>query len=156
MILYHGSPAIVSKPDILHSRDRVDFGRGFYTTPLRDQAVNWCNRFRRQGSAYINTYELDDVAFERYNVLRFESYSDEWLDFVCACRAGSDASTYDIVFGGVANDRVFDTVELYLNSLIARKEAIDRLQYEKPNAQLCIRSQAVIDGCLQYLGSERL
>ena len=47
MILYHGSPAIVSAPDVFHSRARVDFGKGFYTTPLREQAQNWCQRFMR-------------------------------------------------------------------------------------------------------------
>ena len=42
MILYHGSYLEVQKPDLLHSRENVDFGRGFYTTPLYDQAVKWC------------------------------------------------------------------------------------------------------------------
>ena len=34
MILYHGSNMEISSPDLLHSRTNVDFGRGFYTTPL--------------------------------------------------------------------------------------------------------------------------
>ena len=49
MILYHGSYIAISKPDLLHSRPYVDFGRGFYTTPFRDQAESWCNRYKRQG-----------------------------------------------------------------------------------------------------------
>ena len=48
MILYHGSYIAISKPDLLHSRPYVDFGRGFYTTPFRDQAESWCNRYKRQ------------------------------------------------------------------------------------------------------------
>ena len=36
MTLYHGSFIAVEKPDLAHSRPNVDFGRGFYTTPLRE------------------------------------------------------------------------------------------------------------------------
>lgn len=39
MILYHGSYLEIQTPDLVHSRDNVDFGRGFYTTPLYEQAV---------------------------------------------------------------------------------------------------------------------
>lgn len=42
MILYHGSKVIVEKPDIFHSRKRVDFGSGFYVTPLIGQAKGLC------------------------------------------------------------------------------------------------------------------
>ena len=89
-----------------------------------------------------------------YSVLRFDSYSEEWLDFVFSCRRDKDRSVYDIVVGGVANDRVFDTIELYLEGLIGKQEALGRLRFEEPNPQLCIRNQAVIDECLRYLGSE--
>lgn len=95
MILYHGSPAIVSAPDVFHSRVRVDFGKGFYTTPLREQAVNWCQRFARSGRAFLNIYEFDESAFHRFSVLRFEAYTEEWLDFVMSCRNGRDDSNYD-------------------------------------------------------------
>lgn len=155
MIVYHGSPAIVPSPDVLHSRARVDFGKGFYTTPLREQACAWCQRFLRRGIAFLNIYELDDSAFDRFSVLRFDSYSQEWLDFVSACRNGLDRTSFDMVMGGVANDKVFDTIELYLEGLIGKSEAIGRLRFEQPNAQLCIRSQTVIDECLRYVGSEQ-
>lgn len=155
MIVYHGSPAIVANPDVHHSRVRVDFGAGFYTTPLHEQAAHWCQRFMRRGNAYINVYELDDDAFKLFSLLRFDSYSEEWLDFVLTCRRGLDKSSYDLVLGGVANDKVFNTVELYIENLISKQDALGRLRYAKPNSQLCIRSQAVIDDCLHYVRSER-
>lgn len=49
MIVYHGSSIEVSKPDIYHSRESVDFGKGFYVTPLKEQAVKWAARFKRHG-----------------------------------------------------------------------------------------------------------
>lgn len=42
-----------------------------------------------------------------------------------------------IGLGGVTNDKVFNTVELYFDNLIDKKEAIRRLRYEKPNLQIC-------------------
>ena len=109
----------------------------------------------RRGRAYLNTYELADEAFNKFVVLRFDSYSEEWLDFVFSCRQNQDQSSYDIVMGGVANDRVFDTVELYLEGLIGKQEALGRLRFEEPNSQLCIRNQLVIEECLRYVGSEQ-
>ena len=49
MILYHGSFLEIAKPDLVHSRPNVDFGRGFYVTPLHEQAEKWCGKFKRRG-----------------------------------------------------------------------------------------------------------
>ena len=49
MILYHGSYLEIAVPDLVHSRANVDFGRGFYVTPLYEQAVKWCGKFKRRG-----------------------------------------------------------------------------------------------------------
>ncbi len=89
-------------------------------------------------------------------IRRFESYSEEWLDFILACRSGEDRWEYDIVIGGVADDKVFNTIELYLDQLIDRTEAIKRLRYEKPNLQICFRTQEAIDEYLRFEGSERV
>ena len=157
MILYHGSGVVVTDPDIFHSRRNVDFGPGFYMTPIYEQARKWCQRpLLRTGRAFISKYRLDEEAFEACKVLEFDTYSEDWLDFIVTCRQGKDTSNYDIVMGGVANDKVFDTVELYFQDLIDKTEAIKRLRYAKPNAQLCIRTQSVIERFLRFEGSEAL
>lgn len=153
MILYHGSMVVVEKPDVVHSRKRLDFGQGFYATPLIDQAKSLCRRYIYSGlAAYISKYQLDEEVFRniKVRVLQFEAYSEEWLDFVFSCRRGQDKSDYDIVMGGVANDKVFDTVELYFGGLIEKGKALKRLKYEKPNFQICIRSQEVLDRYLHF------
>ena len=53
MFLYHGSDLEMAKPDLEHSRDNVDFGRGFYTTPIYEQAQKWCGKFIRRGKPGI-------------------------------------------------------------------------------------------------------
>ena len=69
---------------------------------------------------------------------------------------GRDSSDYDIVSGGVANDRVFDTIELYFENLISRSEAIGRLAMEKPNLQICFRRQEIMDNYLKFERSYRV
>ena len=76
-------------------------------------------------------------------------------DEIKACITAG-AEDYDIVIGGVANDKVFNTVELYFDNLIDKGEAIRRLRYEKPNLQICFRTQKALDGYLHYEGSGQL
>ena len=58
MEVYHASPVKVEKPDTLHSREFLDFGKGFYVTTLREQAIKYAERFVRKGQeAWLNVYE---------------------------------------------------------------------------------------------------
>lgn len=156
MILYHGSSLEVEKPDLIHSRPNVDFGRGFYVTPLYEQAVKWCGKFKRRGKAgIVSKYEYDEKCESELKTLKFNSYSEEWLDFILRCRSGNDSTDYDIVIGGVANDKVFNTVELFFDGLIDKAEAIHRLRYEKPNLQVCLRTEKALF-LLHFEGSEIL
>ncbi|MBP3476614.1 MAG: DUF3990 domain-containing protein [Lachnospiraceae bacterium] len=157
MILYHGSFAEISRPDLLHSRPNVDFGKGFYTTPIYEQAVKWCGKFKRRGkNGIISHYTFDESAYKDLKVLVFEDYSEAWLDFILACRSGKDSTNYDIVVGGVANDKVFNTVELYYDNLIDKNEAIRRLRYEKPNLQICFRTDVSLNKYLRFERSEQI
>lgn len=145
MILYHGSYVEIAQPDLVHSRQNVDFGRGFYTTPIYGQAEKWCGKFVRRGKkGIISKYSFNEGECADLKILRFDEYSEEWLDFILTCRSGRDLSDYDIVMGGVANDKVFNTVELYMDHLIDKSEAIKRLRYEKPNFQVCFRTESAL------------
>ena len=156
MILYHGSFLEIAKPDLVHSRPNVDFGRGFYVTPLYEQAVKWCGKFKRRGKdGIISRYEYDERREAELKTLKFDSYSEEWLDFILNCRSGKDSTDYDFVVGGVANDKVFNTVELFFGGLIDKTEAINRLRYEKPNLQICFRTEKALS-LLHFEGSETL
>lgn len=60
------------------SREALDFGKGFYVTEIKEQAINWTNKFKRRGkNGYLNIYELDID-----KVKEFLSYDLEWLDFI--------------------------------------------------------------------------
>ena len=155
MKVYHGSFMEVPAPDVLHSRKNVDFGKGFYVTPIFEQAKKWALRFRREGKAsVVSSYEFDERSYEEFKVLSFKEYSEEWLDFILDCRKGNDRFDYDVVIGGVANDRVFNTIELFSDGLIDKEETIKRLRYERPNLQICFRTQEAINRTLTFVGSE--
>ncbi len=156
MIVYHSSYVVVDKPDVAHSREALDFGKGFYVTVLREQALRYAERFVLRGrKAYLNVYELAD-GWRDGNVKVFPSYDEEWLDFISANRSLLPVERYDAVEGGVANDRIFRTVELYAAGEIGKDEALVRLRYEKPNHQICLASQRLIDGYLTYVRTEEL
>ena len=157
MIVYHGSYMEIAKPDLTHSRSNVDFGPGFYTTPIYEQAEKWCGRFKRWGKpAVVSRYLFNESQSKELKIQKFDTYSEAWLDFIMMCRREQDVTDYDIVIGGVANDKVFNTVELYFDHLIDKKEAISRLRYEKPNLQICFRTQRALESCLKFEGSETL
>lgn len=156
MILYHGSFVEVDRPDLAHSRPNVDFGKGFYVTPIYEQAKKWCSRFIRRGKdGIVSRYVFGEDAYKDLKVLTFDAYSADWLDFIMNCRRGQDGTDYDLVIGGVANDKVFNTVELFFDGLIDEGEAIHRLQYEKPNLQMAFRTAKALS-YLKFEGSEKL
>ena len=154
MILYHGSYCAIEKPDLTFSRDKLDFGKGFYLTPYREQAERWCVRYLRTGgTAVLNVYELSDALFSSADlrIKQFSTYNEEWLDFVFACRKGEPVYLqYDIVAGGIANDRIFATIDAYFSGYMSKEMALEKLRFEQPNHQICLLKQSLIDNHLLF------
>ncbi|MBD5179710.1 MAG: DUF3990 domain-containing protein, partial [Bacteroidales bacterium] len=58
MLVYHSSDQCFREPDVVHSRDALDFGRGFYVTRLKEQAEKYAKRFLRAGNdAYLHIFD---------------------------------------------------------------------------------------------------
>lgn len=153
MIVYHGSYCEVKYPNIEFSRDALDFGKGFYVTNIKEQAINWARKFELRGKkSYINIYDLDlDEIKKKYRIKEYLTYSEEWLDFILECRNGNKIYLEnDVIIGGIADDRVYNTLELFEDNLINKEEALKRLRYYKPNNQICIVNQEIIDKHLRY------
>lgn len=155
MILYHGGTEAVMQPDCKMGRPDLDFGQGFYVTLLQDQAEGFARRKARdrKGKPVISIYEFDyDAAIKDCAYLNFEFYDETWLDFVVESRSGLKPwENYDIVEGGVANDRVIDTVELYTIGILDKASALGRLSEHQPNHQICILSQTILDKYLKFI-----
>ena len=105
--------------------------------------------------AWLNIYELT-YSPKDWQEKVFYSYDKEWLDFISECRAGRDRFDFDIVIGGIANDKVIRTLDRYFQGEISSEKALGILKYEKPNIQYCIRSQEMIENCLKHIKSQQL
>ena len=153
---YHGSISKIDRPLTTAGRKNLDFGQGFYITSIQEQAEKWAkfvaSRHLANKTPCLNIYEMDfDNVIAEYKVLCFNEYDIEWLDFVVSCRKGEDKwREYDMITGGVANDKVIDTVEDYKNGIITASQALGQLKFYKPNSQICISNQKIIDNYLTF------
>ena len=158
LTVYHGSCEEIRRPLVKAGRPYLDFGQGFYVTDIRLQAERWAFRMElmRGKRALLNIYELDiERVYARYRVLKFEHYDKEWLDFIVANRSGNPMwKNFDLVEGGVANDRVIDTIEAYMIGNITLKMALGQLAQYRPNNQICLLNQEMTDECLHFLGMD--
>ena len=160
LIVYHGGTERIEMPVCKFGRKNLDFGHGFYVTNLREQAVLWAYNMAKSRNmpAFINRYKLDrDAVLREARCKIFKSYDEEWLEFIVANRSGENAADeYDYVEGGVANDRVVDTVNLYIAGLIELSSALRELSKHQPNNQMCILNQEILNRYLVYEGTEEL
>ena len=135
MIIYHGSIEIVEKPEIRESNRTLDYGKGFYATSSYEQAEAWVRRRmaeKQTSHGYVCVYEVDDFAMQNMNTLVFETPTEEWVDFVMKNRTEKGyIHEYDIVYGPVANDRVYASFALYEGGLINKQILISELKTYK-------------------------
>lgn len=155
MILYHGSNVTVNQPMLIRQNRYLDFGFGFYTTPNREQAVNFAQKVterRKIGDATLNTYLVDEnVTFKECSLLRFDSPNEEWLDFFTANRQETyQGKKYDLIYGAVANDDVYRTITLYMTGVLDKKQTLEALKIRKLFNQLVFTTE----NSLKYLHFE--
>ena len=161
--VYHGSYTEIKNPMTNVGSKNLDFGQGFYLTNIKEQAEAWskiiATRTGKNIKPVVNVYNFDYFRTKNigYRFNEFETYNIEWLKFVVDCRNGKDVfSDYDIVIGGVANDKVIDTVEDYEKGIITAEQALGQLRYKDVNHQICILNQEIIDYCLEFVESYTL
>lgn len=159
--VYHGGIEIVEQPLVHIGRDNLDFGKGFYVTDVLKQAKIWAqikSRYYLDATGIISYYLFDfDKAIAEFRFKKFERYDREWLHFIVDCRNGKAVwKTFDIIEGGVANDRVIDTVENYMAGMIDEERALGLLAMHQPNNQICILNQEVVDKYLIFEKSTKM
>ncbi|MGM9525261.1 MAG: DUF3990 domain-containing protein, partial [Peptococcaceae bacterium] len=109
MTVYHGGYAAIPKPEVRVGRNTKDFGPGFYCTIIREQAERWAKRYDTPVVS-VYTVRLDTSL----KILEFKEMTEEWLDFIIACRHGK-AHAYDIVIGAMANDQIYNYIADYID-----------------------------------------
>jgi hypothetical protein len=137
--LYHGSNIKIEVPDLAHSKPFKDFGRGFYLSANRQQALDMATQKvsqTQQGEAQVNEYLFDESMMNstELRVLNFPDYSEEWARFVLANRSRNNSlpiHNYDIVYGPIADDGVTYQLRRYEGGLISIHRLVEELKYAK-------------------------
>lgn len=149
-ILYHGSVMAVPEPEIRITKFNKDFYYGFYCTTIKQQAERWAARFGEDG--YISIYKYSEN--QKLRILRFDEMTEEWLDFIAACRLGKP-HTYDVVEGPMANDTIFNYVQGFVDGKISRSAFWELARFKKPTHQISFHTIAALQ-TIQYVGKEKV
>lgn len=148
MKLYHGSLEIVHKPEIRKANRTLDYGSGFYTTTSYEQAEAWVRRRMdeaKQNIGYVNVYDIPETLPTSLRQLIFQLPTEEWVDFVMRNRTERGfVHDYDIVYGPVANDRVYAAFALYEGGLLNKQDLIKELKAYKLVDQYLFHTERAI------------
>lgn len=158
MKLYHGSLEIVEHPRIIEPNRTLDYGRGFYTTTSYEQAEQWVRRRRspEHTIGYVNVYELPEVLPTSISQLKFDKPTEVWVDFVMKNRTQRDFNhDYDIVYGPVANDRVYAAFALYESDLLSKEGLIHELKAYKLVDQFLFHTEKSLE-YLNFIGAKEI
>lgn len=149
MILYHGSYTKIEKPDLQHSRENIDFGMGFYLSSDVEMAKKWACAKK---NSVVSVYEVD---LKRISTHQF-GLDYEWLDYVKANRRDSGDSFYDkfdMLIGPTADDKLFNTLQEYLDGTITSEQAIEYLNIAGFSNQYVFKNEKAIRLSCKYLDS---
>ena len=84
-------------------------------------------------------------------ILRFESATKEWLDFIFKNRKSNDLlHEYDIVIGPVANDNLYQVISGYEDGIYNLNETIKRLKTYTLTNQISFHTAKALK-CIKYM-----
>jgi len=157
MKVYHGSYTAVRTIDLSLGRPNRDFGRGFYVTKYKKLVQEWADR---KGADHHTKGVVSEFIFDEYiwedtelKLLRFENYSENWLDFVVKNRLNrsrKQVHDYDIVEGPIADDAVTVRVNNYIRGDISKSVFLEELKFRKPTHQICFCTTSSLQA-LEYI-----
>ena len=87
-------------------------------------------------------------------MLVFPEMTEEWLDFITACRLGK-SHPYDIVEGPMANDTIYNYVQDFIDGKITRAAFWELARFKYPTHQICYCSDRALK-TLSFLKAEEV
>ena len=158
MILFHGSNLGIDQIDLNFCRPYKDFGKGFYTTELEEQAVNMAKRTIRifGGKPFVTKFSIDDKELENGNISQkiFNAPTNEWALFIINNRNRNFTNIaslecnldnkYGIVRGPVANDDIRLLFDLFEDKIITIEELTKRLEYKELTSQISFHTDNAV------------
>ena len=167
MILYHGSNMPIDKVDLEQCRPYKDFGRGFYTTTIKEQAITMAKRVSKifGGTPYVTSFEFDGTCLKNksLSVRIFDSPDTDWAMFIINNRNKNfeDISDkmcnhdnkYDIVVGAIANDDIALLFRSFARGLIDVERLTEEMKYKKLTNQYSFHTEKAL-AYLKRVGDE--
>lgn len=147
--IYHGSKEIVAVPQVVQTKHNKDFATGFYCTFLEEQANRWA--VRGDGHGFVNAYEY--TRDSSLAIKQFPEMSEEWLDFIVACRSGK-THAFDIVEGPMADDQIYNYVQSFLDGDISREAFWALAKFKKPTHQISFHTNRALETIKFIAGKE--
>lgn len=174
MLLYHGSYCTVTKPDLSICKQNRDFGRGFYLTSDKQQAMSFIKTSYYRDKQYlvsssccgfVSVFQYHPV--DGIDIHTFDDANESWFKAVTAHRRPQQHpeiinlyQKYDIIAGKIANDKTNAVILAYLSGLYGQMGskraiyiAISLLNPEKLTDQFCFRTPKALDS-LTYIESQ--
>jgi hypothetical protein len=163
MKLYHGSYTKIKEIDFSKCERYRDFGRGFYVTKFRRHAEDWAKKIggKHGNDGFVTEFDFYETFFDderHYKVLRFDKYSDQWLDFVIMNRDKSykaQRHDYDFIEGPVANDKIQRRLRQFLRGRIPREIFLKELSHHEQTHQICFCTVKSLQ-TLEYVENEHV
>ena len=149
MEIYHGSYMAIPVPEIKKGQFTKDFGDGFYCTELKHQAERWAKRYE---TPIVNRYDYQPN--EGLKILCFEEMTDEWLDFIVACRNG-EPHDYDVVVGAMADDQIYNYVADFMSGVLTREQFWVLAKFKYPTHQINFCTREALK-CIVFKGYEEV
>lgn len=150
--LYHGSKAGIKGAIQPKSRERCDFGCGFYLGDKPDQpkgliAQRADNRFYEIDYDFtgLNVKEFGDSYLEKIDWALYIAYNREPELFkeydLLKCKYRSYNEDYDVIVGYIADDSMMTTLTDFFKGITSDKEMIDCLAHVKLGKQYVLKSK---------------
>jgi hypothetical protein len=171
-LLYHGSVHKVVSPDTSRANTHNDFGRGFYTTANKEEAIDWAKKKSayQERPGYLNIYELThDKGLTYHEFDRYSLIDLFWLDYILLNRGYSDFVSLgrdfsvlnkDILIGPIANNKLAIQMNMLTSGLIEgdslqeiKTKFIGLLLPSRLDDQICFKNDFATSH-LSYLGVE--
>lgn len=178
LILYHGSYCEVRNPQLEKCAKRKDFGKGFYLTTSKEQAISFLKTslIKAENSGIIEPGQeygivsMFEVRFvDNLNSYIFQNADSEWLHCIAAHRKKNSflevkekMAEYDVIGGKIADDATNRTLVAYISGTFgdmgsekADDFCISQLLPERLKDQYCFKTEKALKS-LQFVEGEKI
>ena len=90
------------------------------------------------GTKVVQCYYLDEKKLDELKVLRFDTYTEEWADFILLNRQNKERRSlhdYDVVIGPIADDTVGFQIRRYTEGIITKAQFLEEIKYHQVTLQ---------------------